>query len=571
MRSIHHSRPWGFALVAVLVAPLATGAATLRVGPCGEFDTIQEAVDAATDGDSILVEPGSYQETVDWDDKGLSIIGIGGSAATTVRDTIPFASLFRVPASAMSPSLIQGFTLHPERGLGIRGDGSEAVFRDIVVAGWRPDREGLGNPGRSAGLSISADSSSVAVEDCRFIDNHCGEAVAASAHTYLGSVIIRNSWFERNQDHVRSVAGGGAISFYNTPADYLVESCVFLENGMAVEPMDEGKGGAISINGNSRVRGNWFEGNFAPAGGAIWVDAFHMGTGTRILGNVFVENRAIPSNGPYYDPDLRGGRGGAIYAWWPLASTTISNNLFFGNQSVAHADSEATDPFGSALISVGPAYISNNIFAANRGAPAVHLLNVGIEASYNLFHDNELGDHGGWLPDTTHDLHLDPLFFDEEQHDFRLRPDSPAIDAGDPDPPPGIRDPDGSRLDLGPYPFDQRATELLYVVPRRVAVVAGSTLSFHVLAGNLLDEPATIPLTFTFGPADEVEPVLLARRGSRRVPAQGSWEGELSFEVPADSDPGPHILRLAAGTAVEEIEIEVLWWARLGEAELGGE
>ena len=44
----------------------------------------------------------------------------------------------------------------------------------------------------------------------------------------------------------------------------------------------------------------------------------------------------------------------------------------------------------------------------------------------------------------------DPLFVDAENGDYRLQIDSPCIDAGDPDSP---RDPDGSRADMGAFPF----------------------------------------------------------------------------------------------------------------------
>lgn len=45
----------------------------------------------------------------------------------------------------------------------------------------------------------------------------------------------------------------------------------------------------------------------------------------------------------------------------------------------------------------------------------------------------------------------DPLFWDAPGEDFKLKPGSPCIDTGSPSSPP---DPDGSRADMGPHPFD---------------------------------------------------------------------------------------------------------------------
>jgi hypothetical protein len=47
----------------------------------------------------------------------------------------------------------------------------------------------------------------------------------------------------------------------------------------------------------------------------------------------------------------------------------------------------------------------------------------------------------------------EPGFVDPEAYNFRLSPDSPAIDAGHPDP--EYNDPDGTRNDLGAFPFDR--------------------------------------------------------------------------------------------------------------------
>ena len=54
------------AVALILCAALAVpaSAATLTVGAGGQFKTVQQAVDAAKPGDTVLVAPGTYTENV---------------------------------------------------------------------------------------------------------------------------------------------------------------------------------------------------------------------------------------------------------------------------------------------------------------------------------------------------------------------------------------------------------------------------------------------------------------------------------------------------------------------------
>jgi hypothetical protein len=56
--------------------------------------------------------------------------------------------------------------------------------------------------------------------------------------------------------------------------------------------------------------------------------------------------------------------------------------------------------------------------------------------------------------ENTATITADPLFVSPPEHDFRLQEASPCIDAGDPASPP---DPDGSRTDMGAFPFLESA------------------------------------------------------------------------------------------------------------------
>lgn len=86
-----------------------------------------------------------------------------------------------------------------------------------------------------------------------------------------------------------------------------------------------------------------------------------------------------------------------------------------------------------------------------------------IVVDYNLIYQTERVNYPlylGWGPDMyanvwsytgTNAVQAAPLLVNPLKQDFRLRPDSSAVNAGDPDP--LYNDPDGSRADLGAFPL----------------------------------------------------------------------------------------------------------------------
>jgi len=76
---------------------------------------------------------------------------------------------------------------------------------------------------------------------------------------------------------------------------------------------------------------------------------------------------------------------------------------------------------------------------------------IDLYNDHNLLFDNFGGDYGGIAMPGPNDVFADPLFADRGQGDYRLGPGSPAIDAGDNEPPGGNEAVD---LDLGPRIVD---------------------------------------------------------------------------------------------------------------------
>ncbi len=192
--------------------------------------------------------------------------------------------------------------------------------------------------------------------------------------------------------------------------------------------------------------GHWFDGSFG--GGIFCSDSsptlkhliirnnylFIIGFTGGIGGGVFIndaspilENIQIDHNSAYF--------GGAVYiqgnsSVW-MDKMTISNNYVIDSLFVQGNTDGIVVTYGSNL------YMTNSILWNNGTENYTFIGEVDIQYS-------DIQD--GW--DGTGNIDTAPLFVDPENGDYHLQPDSPCIDAGDPDSP---VDPDGTIADMGAW------------------------------------------------------------------------------------------------------------------------
>ena len=234
--------------------------------------------------------------------------------------------------------------------------------------------------------------------------------------SYLG----RNSdyvTFENNKVVVQSgslVSASSLDGFHARDNTFETANCGLLQLGMV---------------GNSRYMSSWVEihSNLfrrqatLDCSGGQWVNLTRHGSdgsgplAVRLSSNVFQD--------------------GEVRITWdgiPIALTLVNNTFVGSTRSIytaMHASSSIT--------------VSNNVFGPGITEPFIHI-NQPLEA---ILTNNVISNVSGYWDVQRSNLAIDPGFYDPENGDYRLAPDSAAIDAGTNE---AITDPDATDLDGNP-------------------------------------------------------------------------------------------------------------------------
>jgi len=385
------------AVLSLLPTPLA---ATIIHVPV-DHSTIQEAIDASADGDTVHVPYGTYYENVRFRGKAIMVTTWldGEGERPPVVEVVIDGSFPTVPDSAATVyfvadederSTIRGFTITHEA----YGDGR----------------------GRATGEGIVADGASPTITGNRIVGN--------SPHgiRYRDQGEARELRVIGNEIRWNATPGfGGGIlieqSIGPNGSNALIWSNLIVGN-------TAGHGGALAIRwaqGNRViVEDNTIVGNFATTAAGIWTEKGH--SDLFVEGNIFAENAGAAIVVSDYDPGS-------------FLSTV--NNTIVGNSDGILLE------FGQEAI------VKNNIIVGN-GTGIARGYFIEFSSTYNDVWGNDV-NYADCSPGEG-DISEDPLFEGGIPFGYDLTADSPCIDAGDPASPP---DPDGTRADMGARYYHQ--------------------------------------------------------------------------------------------------------------------
>ena len=171
-----------------------------------DYATIQEGIDAASDGDTVLVAAGTYVENVNL--SGKSIVIIGDDQETTIINGAQNGRVitFDNPCNQGASSVLKGFTIKNGTwngdGAGIYVYYGNLVMKDLII------RNNTTNPANGGGITIE-NSSNSSISNCIIEEN---ESRPKGGGIYINnSTILISNTVIKNNDVYATSSGSGAV------------------------------------------------------------------------------------------------------------------------------------------------------------------------------------------------------------------------------------------------------------------------------------------------------------------------------------------------------------------------
>jgi hypothetical protein len=368
------------ALVLLTYAGFASAKTVINVP--ADQPTIQAGINAAKNGDTVLVAPGTYKENINFNGKAITVTSSGG-ASVTIVDGGGVAPVVTFASSETSTSVLSGFTLQngyastlAEEGGGIEVEAASPTISNNIIQ----NNQGI-NGGGGIGLGFA-------------------------------SPLIKNNLIRNNtqSSQFSGGIGGGGISVRGTSTAQIVG------NTIQNNTWPTAFGGGISLFGAGSVliEDNLFVGNTcADSGNAIAM--FNEVSGTIVVQNVFTGNNTT--------------NGTTLY-WSDSPAALISNTITDGPTTTPSFSLIAIEGFSN------PTIVANNVVSATNAHTTAWYCVDGDIMNPQDFYNNDIfskrgAAYAGVCTNQTGsngNISANPTFVSNTK--LNLKGGSPAVDAG---------------------------------------------------------------------------------------------------------------------------------------------
>ena len=220
------------------------------------YSTIQEGIDASSDGDTVLVQPDTYVENINYNSKKIvvgSLFLITGDTsyiASTIIDGDSLGSVVSFISNEDSTSILNGFTIrngYSNKGGGIKIDDSGARLENLYIldnyaivqgGGVYINSKSLSNPTYLTNVNI------IGNESGNIYDYEIGGKGGGFYIEYISIAILKDCIISNNKSYR---GGGGYISGWGA------SSATIMKN-ILIEYNQASTGGGLRIDGTSQVQ-----------------------------------------------------------------------------------------------------------------------------------------------------------------------------------------------------------------------------------------------------------------------------------------------------------------------------
>ena len=397
--------------------------------------TIQEGINVAVDGDTVLVQPDTYVENINYIGKNITVASLFLTTqdttfiSQTIIDGDSIDSVVTFESGEDSTAVLCGFTITNGLGSGLPDSTGGGIYCEDSCPSLVNVMIMNNSSNNHGGGIFCCNFSSPSLKNSTITNNEADRGGGISC--IQSNLSLENVTIENNS---ATSFGGGIVLYYS---ELVMFNCQ-LYNNLCGDGAELGRGGAmfIAVSTVSLSKCDFLNNSADSHAGAIYLS----------LASADIDKCSFVGN-------TSGGNVGGIYFYnsdhLDITNCTLYNNTGSDSGAMRFYIENAPNDIPIILNTICWNNSPTEILCSADGLTNELIVGYSdIEGGLDAIVTNNNANIT-WLEGN---IDADPLFVDPVNGDYHLTENSPCIDAGDPTSP---LDPDGTIADMGAYYYHQ--------------------------------------------------------------------------------------------------------------------